>query len=148
MNTLNRRAVLTLALAAAATAPARAALPVFLHNEGCGCCHKWAGHMAAAGLPVTLQPTDDLAAAHVKLGLAEPYHTCHVGTIDGYVISGHVPPADIKRLLAERPAALGLVVPGMPMGSPGMEYENQTEAYDVLLLAKDGGASSYARYGA
>lgn len=147
MKLLNRRCMIGLAVAAAVT-PSRAAAPaVFLHNEGCGCCHQWAGHMARAGLPVAMKATDDLAAAHLRLGLAEAYHTCHVGEIGGYVISGHVPPADIQRMLAVRPDAVGLVVTGMPVGSPGMEHQDQLEAYEVLLIAHDGSSTVLARYG-
>lgn len=149
MAAFDRRGALGFLLAAAASPLAAAAEPpVFLHNEGCNCCHAWAERMASAGMPVMLRATGDLAAAHVKLGLAEPYHTCHVGVIEGYAIAGHVPPADILRLLAERPRALGLAVPGMPMGSPGMESGDQTEAYEVLLIGEDGSASTFARYGA
>lgn len=127
--------------------PAFAATPVFFHNEGCTCCHGWAAHMAKAGLAVELQASPDLSAEYRRHGVAAQYETCHVGRIDGYVISGHVPVADIQRLLVEKPKALGLAVPGMPTGSPGMEYGGQTEPYAVLLLQADGSASEFTRYG-
>lgn len=142
-----RRTVLGLTITAIATSTRAQQRPVFLHNEGCSCCHAWAEHMARAGMPVALEAIDDLAAAHRRLGLAEAYHTCHVGEIGGYVISGHVPPSDIARLLSERPDALGLVVPGMPVGSPGMEHQGRVEPYQVLLVARDGTAVAFARHG-
>jgi hypothetical protein len=123
-----------------------AGLPVFYRNAGCGCCHTWTGHMEKAGMPVDLQDTDDMAAAAAKLGIPEALAGCHVGEIGGYAISGHVPPADIKRLLAEKPQARGLAVPGMPMGSPGMEAGGQSEPYEVLLFKADGSSERFAAY--
>lgn len=102
--------------------------------------------MAAAGLPVALEDSEDLSAISAKLGIPADLQGCHVGEIDGYIISGHVPPADITRLLQERPQARGLLVPGMPMGSPGMEMSGQTEPYDVLMLMADGTTKVFARY--
>lgn len=129
------------------TLPASAAVPVFYRSPGCGCCHVWTERMAAAGMPVTLEDSEDLAAVSEKLGIPEALQGCHTGEIQGYVISGHVPPEDIKRLLDEKPVARGLVVPGMPVGSPGMEMGDQTERYDVLLLRADGSTSVFATHG-
>lgn len=144
-----------LATAAAATAfgmiaPLKAVavdMPVFWRSPGCGCCHVWTERMAEAGLPVTLEDSEDLAGLSAKLGIPAGLGGCHVGEIGGYVISGHVPPEDVKRLLAEKPEARGLLVPGMPMGSPGMEMGGQTERYEVLLLARDGTTSVFATHG-
>ena len=151
---LTRRSLLAslaaLALAPMALAPmsrAMAAAPVFYRSPGCGCCLVWTERMAEAGLPVTLEDSDDLAGVSARLGIPPGLEGCHVGEIGGYVVSGHVPPDDVKRLLAEKPDALGLVVPGMPIGSPGMEMNGQTERYDVLLLAKDGTTSVFATHG-
>jgi len=127
--------------------PARAVLPVFYRFAGCGCCHAWTERMRDAGMAVSLQDVDDLAAMGQMLGVPDDLLGCHVGQIDGYVISGHVPPEDIKRLLAERPAAHGLAVPGMPAGSPGMETGGDTEPYQVLLLQADGSTTVFATYG-
>lgn len=102
--------------------------------------------MAEAGMPVAMEDRSDLAAYSATLGIPAGLEGCHVGEISGYVISGHVPPADIKRLLAQKPAARGLLVPGMPMGSPGMEMGDQKEPYDVLLLAPDGGTAVFASH--
>ena len=103
--------------------------------------------MAEAGMPVAMADRDDLADYSAKLGIPAGLEGCHVGEMDGYVISGHVPPEDIKSLLAERPAARGLLVPGMPMGSPGMEMGDHKDRYDVLLLAADGTTSVFASHG-
>lgn len=146
---LDRRTLL-LSFAAIAAVPARAALaanPVFYRSPGCGCCHVWTERMADAGMPVTLEDSDDLSAVAARLGIPQGLEGCHVGEMGGYVVSGHVPPADIKRLLAEKPDARGLLVPGMPVGSPGMEMGGQTERYEVLLLARDGKTTVFATHG-
>jgi len=144
-----RRAIIAslAALGLLPAAAASAAMPVFYRNRGCGCCLAWTERMAAAGLPVLMEDNDDLAGLSAKLGIPPGLEGCHVGEIGGYVISGHVPPGDVLRLLSEKPDARGLLVPGMPVGSPGMEMGNQTERYDVLLLAKDGTASAFATHG-
>jgi hypothetical protein len=146
---ITRRSLLA-ALAATAVFPgakARASHPVFYRSPGCGCCHVWTERMAEAGMPVTLEDSGELSALSARLGIPPGLEGCHVGEIDGYVISGHVPPADIKRLLAGKPDARGLLVPGMPVGSPGMEMGDQVERYDVLLLAKDGSTTVFATHG-
>ena len=102
--------------------------------------------MAAAGLPVALRDSDDLGGASEKLGVPAALQGCHVGEIGGYVVSGHVPPQDIKRLLKEQPQARGLLVAGMPIGSPGMEMDGQKEPYDDLLLMADGSTKVFASY--
>ena len=121
--------------------------PVFYRSPGCGCCHAWTERMAEAGLPVLMEDSEDLAGLSQRLGIPAGLEGCHVGEIDGYVISGHVPPEDIRRLLAEKPAARGLLVPGMPAGSPGMEMDGASDRFDVLLLAKDGTTTVYATHG-
>lgn len=127
-------------------APAYAS-PVFYRKPGCGCCLEWTKRMADAGLPVAMEDSDDLAGLSAGYGIPEGLDGCHVGEIEGYVISGHVPPEDIKRLLSEKPNARGLIVPGMPVGSPGMEMGDQVERYDVLLLARDGTTTVFATHG-
>jgi hypothetical protein len=146
---LSRRTLIA-SLAAIGLVPAArafAALPVFYRSPGCGCCHVWTERMAEAGMPVALEDSDDLAAISAKMGIPPGLEGCHVGEIGGYIVSGHVPPADVERLLSEKPDALGLVVPGMPAGSPGMEMGGQTERYDVLLLARDGTTGVFATHG-
>lgn len=146
---LNRRHLVACLLAAAAKPAARAlaAEPVFYRNPGCGCCLAWTERMAAAGLPVTMEDKEDLAGFSASLGIPAGLEGCHVGEIGGYVVSGHVPPEDIKRLLSEKTMARGLIVPGMPVGSPGMEMGEQKDRYDVLLLAKDGTTTVFASHG-
>lgn len=144
-----RRTVLRslIALGAFPIRGALAANPVFYRNPSCGCCRAWTERMAEAGLPVSLQDSDDLPGLTAGFGIPRGLEGCHVGEIDGYVISGHVPPEDIKRLLAERPDALGLLVPGMPVGSPGMEMNGQVEPYEVFLLGRDGKTTVFASHG-
>lgn len=145
----NRRLFISSALAfvAAPMGRALAAAPVFYRNPGCGCCIAWTERMAAAGMPVTMEDKADLAAYSSSKGIPAELAGCHAGEIGGYVISGHVPPEDIKRLLAQKPDAIGLLVPGMPIGSPGMEMGEQKDAFDVLLLKKDGTTAVFASHG-
>jgi hypothetical protein len=114
----------------------------------CGCCHDWIAHLQDAGFAVTAQDLEYDALADLKqtAGVPEGLVSCHTGRIAGYVIEGHVPAADIRRLLVERPDAIGLSVPGMPIGSPGMGPEDQREAYDVILIGRDGAANVFASY--
>jgi len=103
----------------------------------CGCCAKWVEHVRAAGIKVKVVEVPSTAAARSSAGIKEKYGSCHTGLINGYAIEGHVPVADIQRLLKEKPKAKGLAVPGMPMGSPGMEGPYK-DAYSVLLITEEG----------
>ena len=125
-----------------------AAQPVFYRSPGCGCCEAWTQRMAQAGMPVDLQDSADLQALSTSYGVPQGLAGCHIGKMDGYVISGHVPPDDVKRLLSSKPDALGIVVPGMPAGSPGMEMGGASERFDVLLIGRDGRTSVFASHGA
>ncbi|HRX35298.1 MAG TPA: DUF411 domain-containing protein [Aestuariivirga sp.] len=150
MTGLSRRAFALGGLLAACTMdirPAFAARPVFYRSPGCGCCHVWTRRMAEAGLDVDLRDTDDLAGMSERLGIPSHLAGCHVGQIGSYVISGHVPPDDILRLLVEMPKAKGLLVPGMPAGSPGMETDGPADSYQVLLLHEDSSTEVFASYG-
>ena len=118
---------------------------VMYKNPGCQCCTGWAGHMERAGFSVTETPTDQLAAIKLEQGIPYTMGSCHTAIVNGYVIEGHVPVADVKRLLSEKPDAKGLAVPGMPAGSPGMESPNP-EPYKVYLIGKDGNSSVYAQH--
>ena len=143
----------SLLLAAAAVPLARAmpasaapaAVQVF-RNPSCGCCGAWIEHLQAAGFNVSVREVEDLVPVRRQLGLPERYASCHTATVGGYVLEGHVPAADVKRLLASKPVALGLAVPGMPLGSPGMEAGGRQQAYDVLLVDRDGQARMFNRY--
>jgi hypothetical protein len=145
---LSRRQVLAaLASLAATTSPALAETrpPVVVHKDpNCGCCAAWAKHLERAGFPVTIAPTSALAAIKQRLGVPDDLASCHTAEMAGYVLEGHVPVAAILRLLAERPTATGLAVPGMPVGSPGMEG-GTPEVYEVVLFIPNG-RESYGRY--
>lgn len=117
-------------------------------SPSCGCCHLWVEHVRDAGFTVAIKDTDDLASVKHAHGIADDLASCHTAEVEGYVIEGHVPAQDIERLLRERPDIRGLAVPGMPMGSPGMETpDGHREAYVVLALHKDGQVSEFARHG-
>lgn len=109
-------------------------------DPACGCCADWVKHMQAAGFSVQVRDEGN-SAARARLGLAAALGSCHTAEVGGYVIEGHVPAADVKRLLQQRPSALGLAAPGMPIGSPGMDgpvYGGKRTPHDVLLVARDG----------
>ena len=114
----------------------------------CKCCGAWVKHLEANGFAVTVNDVDTSALAALKrqVGVGDQLASCHTAKIDGYVVEGHVPSSDIKRLIAERPDATGLTVPGMPVGSPGMEQGAEFEPYDVLLIKKDGATEVFARH--
>ena len=145
------RAAALLGLAATGferTALAQAVTVEVWKDSNCGCCHLWVEHLQAQGFKVQVRDVGN-TAARKRLGMPEKLGSCHTATVGGYVIEGHVPAADIRRLLKERPVALGLSVPGMPIGSPGMdgpEYQGRKDAYDVLLVQKDGSTRSFQRY--
>ena len=111
----------------------------------CGCCTEWSKHMLDNGFKVRNIDVEDVPAARKKLGMPEKYGSCHTARIGSYVIEGHVPAADIKRLLKEKPQAVGLAAPGMPGGSPGMETA-KPQPYDVLLVEKNGKSKVFARH--
>lgn len=131
---------------------AQAAPPLALvvyKTPWCGCCKGWITHMARAGFSPKVIEVEDLGPIRARHGVPFRLSSCHTGLIGGYVVEGHVPPADVLRLLKERPKALGLTVPGMPIGSPGMESPSgQTEAYaTLLLLDRSGTTRVFARHG-
>lgn len=123
---------------------AQAAKPVVevYKSATCGCCHKWIEHLQAHGFEVKSTDVANPGDYRQKFGIAEQHGSCHSAKVNGYAIEGHVPAADIKRLIKEKPAARGLAVPGMPMGSPGMEGA-RSDDYDVLLVKKDGSTATY-----
>jgi hypothetical protein len=114
----------------------------------CECCGAWVKHLEANGFAVKVNAAEPGALDQIKrqAGIGEDLAACHTAKIGGYVIEGHVPAPDIKRLIAERPDGLGLTVPGMPVGSPGMEQGAETEPYDVLLIKKDGTTEVFERH--
>jgi len=114
-------------------------------DPGCGCCTKWVDHLQAAGFKVRTHEVNDMNAARARNGVPQALGSCHTARVGGYALEGHVPAADIKRLLRERPKASGLAVPGMPLGSPGMEAD-RTQTYDVLLFTADGRTRVHRHY--
>ena len=112
----------------------------------CGCCSQWVDHLKANGFTVRAHDTDNVAAHKTRLGVPAGLGSCHTAQVGGYLVEGPVPAKDIKRLLKEKPRARGLVVPAMPIGSPGMEEGNRKDAYDVFLVNRDGSTQTYARY--
>lgn len=119
-----------------------------LKDPGCGCCGSWMEILSDSGFDVTSEPSSGtlLFRQKAERGITPELASCHTADVEGYVIEGHVPVADIERLLAERPDALGLAVPGMPYGSPGMGPESEREAYDVLLILRDGTTDVFTSY--
>ena len=113
----------------------------------CGCCGKWVEHLEAHGFTTQVMNLDDLSEIKAEHNVPGPARSCHTAIVDGYVIEGHVPAADVRRLLKERPAVLGLAVPGMPIGSPGMEVPNvEPVPYDVMSFDSDGQLKVYSSH--
>ena len=113
----------------------------------CGCCALWVKHLEANGFTTRVTEREDLAPIKTKHGVPAKAGSCHTAIVDGYVVEGHVPAADIKRLLKERPAVVGLAVPGMPIGSPGMEFGSTVQPYNVLSFDRSGQVKVYSTYG-
>ena len=117
-------------------------------DPNCGCCQLWVEHLQAHGFEVKVHDVGN-TAVRKRLGLPERLGSCHTASVAGYVIEGHVPAADILRLLRQKPQALGLAVPGMPIGSPGMDgevYKGRRDAYEVLLVQRDGSTRAFTQY--
>ena len=151
--TLTRRSLLACSASFAAAAPlaalaeAKPAIHV-MKDPNCGCCSAWIEILENEGFAVTTERSLGTLLIKYKQdnGIPQNMASCHTGKIEGYMIEGHVPPGDIRKLLAERPDAIGLAVPGMPYGSPGMGPESERDAYDVYLIARDGGSEVFTRY--
>ncbi len=140
-------------LAAASLAPlahaaAKPKITVY-KTPTCGCCHEWVAHLQKNGFEVVAHDVPDTSPYRKKFGVPAELGSCHTGVIDGYALEGHVPADDIHRLLAEKPKARGLAVPGMIVGSPGMEVEGtRRDAFDVVLFDDAGGRKVWQRYAA
>jgi hypothetical protein len=104
----------------------------------CGCCHLWVQHLEEEGFDVEVNDVMDMATVKREHGVPGHLQSCHTALVDGYLVEGHVPAADMKRLLTERPEVAGISVPGMPVGSPGMEQGDEREPYSVFAFQKDG----------
>lgn len=152
-----RRRHLLLALLAAgagrqvwAQAPKQRHVLKVWKDPNCGCCKDWITHLEQNGFQVTVENKGN-TAARARFGLPERLGSCHTALVDGYVVEGHVPAADIQRLLKLRPTALGLAVPGMPIGSPGMDgpaYGGRRDRFEVLLVRRDGSTQIFNTYNA
>jgi len=150
--TMNRRHFLSSsgALAALTVLPTFAAAPqpelqVF-KSPSCGCCGKWVEHMRSAGFAVTVASVNNTAVERKRLGMPEKFGSCHTATVGDYVIEGHVPAAEVKRLLAAKPKAIGLAAPGMPPSAPGMDVPGRKDPYQVLLVDASGQSTVFASY--
>ena len=149
----DRRTILSAFAATLATltglpALAQGALPniAVTKDPSCGCCGNWVTHLKQAGFPVEVTDSAEVNRLKVRLGVPKALASCHTAEVDGYVVEGHVPALAIKRLLAERPKGRGLAVPGMPVGSPGMEVEGMEPGnYEVILFGAEG-QRNYGRY--
>lgn len=125
-------------------AQSSAAVEVF-KSPYCGCCGKWVEHLRQNGFQVNTHDVEDVTAARKKMGMPDRLGSCHTAKIGGYVIEGHVPAADIQRLLRDKPKALGLAVPSMPPGSPGMESSTPIP-YQTLLVQFNGSTRVFAQH--
>lgn len=147
--TLNRRTLLAglplLFVAGEAMAQAAPVIHV-VKTASCGCCNDWITHLRQAGFRVTIANVPDVTPYARRLGVPDHLRSCHTASVGGYAVEGHVPAADIRRLLRERPAAAGIAVPGMPMGSPGMEHGAHRERYNTVLFTRAGRQSVFARH--
>ena len=130
-------------VATAATPDPDAPVLTVYKSPTCGCCSMWVRHMEEAGFRVEAVDRTDMGAVKDSLGVPSDLSSCHTGVVDGYVVEGHVPAEQVRRLLDERPEARGLSVPGMPIGSPGMEQGDTRQPYDVLIVGEGGEASVY-----
>ncbi len=149
---MKRRTLLTGTLAALTGVQVAAQVPSptveVWKDPNCGCCGDWVLHLQDNGFAVKVMDSGN-SAVRKRLGLPDRLGSCHTARVAGYVIEGHVPAREIRRLLKEKPAALGLAVPGMPVGSPGMDgavYGDRRDPFDVLLVARDGSTRVYQSY--
>ena len=135
-------------LSPVAAAQGRGPLVTVWKSPTCGCCKDWVRYLEVHGFEVRSHDIGN-TNARARLGMPVAYGSCHTAQVGGYAVEGHVPAREIKRLLKERPDAVGLAVPGMPLGSPGMDgpaYDNQQDPYDVLLIARDGSTQVFSSY--
>ena len=115
-------------------------------DPNCGCCKLWADHLRKHAFTVVTKDTSDVRPVKRSGRVPEKLHSCHTAFVNGYVIEGHVPAADIQRLLKEKPKVAGLAVGGMPVGSPGMEVGNRKDPYDVVAFNRDGTTRVFAKH--
>jgi len=148
---LTRRAAIAAAAAvpllfAAGAEAAPAPVIAVTKSPTCGCCNGWIAHLRRAGFQVSVTETADVTPTARRLGVPDDLRSCHTASVGGYAIEGHVPAADIRRLLRDRPAAAGIAVPGMPMGSPGMDHGGTREPYQTILFTRAGRRTVFASH--
>ena len=139
--------IVVLAVVASPTLAASYPSLVAYRNPGCGCCEKWAAHLTENGFRVTMQDDPDLDKRRAEAGVPAELAGCHTAYLGDYIIEGHVPAEDIVRLMTENPRVRGIAVPGMPIGSPGMESGGRVDGFDVLAFKADGTFSVFASHG-
>jgi hypothetical protein len=153
-DTLSRRVLLTRLLTAATPVAlwrtglfAQTAIPVVVYKDpSCGCCEKWVEHMKANGFALTVTNTSDLTSVNARYKVPAAVESCHTAIVGSYVVEGHVPAADVKRLLAEKPAGIiGLSIPGMPASAPGMDM-TPFQPYTVITFDAKGATTVFARH--
>ena len=137
---------LGLALGTALPALASGEEVTMFKDPNCGCCGKWADHMRANGFQVKEIATREMGAVKRQAGVPQELGSCHTAKVGGYIVEGHVPAADVKRLLADKPPVVGVSAPGMPMGSPGMEGPYPADRYDVVSFDRDGKTAGFASH--
>lgn len=143
---LVRAAGFVVALAAVPAVHAFGEEIVVYKDPNCGCCGKWAEHMRSAGFSVKQIATTEMDDVKRGAGVPKALGSCHTAKVGGYVIEGHVPAADVRRLLSEKPKVAGLAAPGMPMGSPGMESPYPADKYNVVSFTADGRTEVFAAH--
>ncbi len=140
-------ATLASASTPAASAPRTSTVEITVFKDAnCGCCKSWVEHLRKHSFTVVAKDTADLSGVKLVGRVPERLHSCHTAFVNGYVVEGHVPAADIQRLLKEKPKIAGIAVPGMPAGSPGMEMGGVRDAYDVIAFNRDGTTKVFARH--
>ena len=143
---LGGAALTTLLPHVGASAPKPTSITVY-KDPSCGCCTKWVDHLRANGFAPDVHDRSDMDALKDSLGVPATLRSCHTAVVGKYVIEGHVPAADVKRLLASKPPkTVGVAVPGMPAGSPGMEVGTRVDRYDVIAFAPGGATRVFARH--
>jgi hypothetical protein len=140
-------AVASLGIGAAQQRKAAGPVVEVYKSPTCGCCSKWIEHMQANGFTVRTTDVGDMSKIKAARGVPDQVQSCHTGIVEGYVVEGHVPAADVHRLLKEKPAVVGIAAPGMPVGSPGMETPYvKAEKYDVVSFDKKGATKVFAKH--
>jgi hypothetical protein len=119
---------------------------IVFKDPNCGCCQQWVEHLRKHSLEVAVRDTSDVSGAKRTGRVPERLHSCHTAFVGGYVVEGHVPAADIRRMLKEKPKIAGIAVGGMPVGSPGMEMGSRKDPYEVVAFTRDGATSVFARH--